>query len=90
MGFCKIGEGKPFSAILPMDGASGSGARNVTFMQQGGGISVLLVPARTDTAWFHDWVYGKADLRFVRGRLHFNGSKWNAPFPSVIAIYRPE
>ena len=54
----------------------------------GGGTAVMLIHARTDTAWFHDWVYGIAELRFIRGRLHFNGSKWNAPFPSLIAVYR--
>lgn len=54
----------------------------------GRGTAVMLVPARTDTGWFHDWVYGKAELRFIRGRLHFGGSKWNAPFPSLVAIYR--
>lgn len=56
----------------------------------GGGVAVMLIHARTDTKWFHEWVYGKADLYFVRGRLHFNGSKWNAPFPSLVAVYRPE
>lgn len=54
----------------------------------GGGTAVLLIPARTDTKWFHDYVYGKAEIRFIKGRLHFNGSKWNAPFPSMIVIYR--
>ena len=49
----------------------------------------MLVPARTDTAWFHDFIYGKAETRFVRGRLRFNGSKQNAPFPSVVVVYRP-
>jgi site-specific DNA-methyltransferase (adenine-specific) len=52
-----------------------------------GATVVCLVPCRTDTRWFHDWVYGKAELRFVRGRLKFNG-KGSAPFPSLIAIYR--
>ena len=52
-----------------------------------GGIAVMLVHARTDTGWFHDWVYGKAEIRFVRGRLRFGGSKWNAPFPSMVVIY---
>lgn len=51
---------------------------------------VFLVPARTDTKWFHDWVYGKAEIRFVKGRIHFSGSKGNAPFPSMIVIYRKE
>jgi len=56
--------------------------------QSGGGVAVMLIHARTDTRWFHDWVYGKAELRFIKGRLHFNGSKNNAPFPSLVAIYR--
>ena len=55
-----------------------------------GGTAVMLIHARTDTKWFHDWVYLKAEIRFVRGRLHFNGSKWNAPFPSMVAVYKPE
>ena len=56
---------------------------------QNGGTAVLLVHARTDTKWFHKWVYHKAELVFVKGRLHFGGSKWSAPFPSMIAVYRP-
>lgn len=48
----------------------------------------MLVPSRTDTRWFHDWVYGKAELRFIKGRLHFNDSKDSAPFPSLVAVYR--
>ena len=55
-----------------------------------GGTAVMLVHSRTDTGWFHDFVYHKAEIRFIRGRLHFNNSKWVAPFPSMIAIYRPE
>lgn len=31
----------------------------------------MLIPARTDTKWFHDYIYGKAEVRFLRGRLHF-------------------
>lgn len=49
---------------------------------------VMLVPARTDTAWFWDWIYGKAEIRFVRGRLHFNDSKQGAPFPSMVIVYK--
>ena len=37
----------------------------------GGATIVMLLPARTDTAWFHDYIYGKAKIRFVRGRLKF-------------------
>ena len=51
---------------------------------------VCLVPARTDTKWFHDWVLNRAEIRFIRGCLHFNGSKNSAPFPSMLVIYQPE
>ena len=55
-----------------------------------GALVVLLAHARTDTRWFHDWVYGKAsEIRFVRGRLRFGDGTQSAPFPSLVAIYRP-
>ena len=51
-------------------------------------LAVMLIPARTDTAYFHDFIYGKArEIRFVRGRLHFNESKSAAPFPSMIVVF---
>lgn len=56
---------------------------------QSGALVVLLAHARTDTRWFHDWVYGKAEIRFVRGRLRFGDGQQSAPFPSLVAIYRP-
>ena len=49
---------------------------------------VCLVHARTDTRWFHEWVLGKAEIRFVKGRLKFGGSKNSAPFPSMVVIYK--
>lgn len=49
---------------------------------------VMLIPARTDTRWFHDFVYHKAEIRFVKGRLKFGGAKNSAPFPSMVVIYR--
>ena len=55
---------------------------------QAGALVVMLLPARTDTAWFHDYVYRKAEIRFVRGRLKFGGSKTGAPFPSMLCIFR--
>ena len=48
---------------------------------------VMLIPARTDTHYFHQWIYHKAEIRFVRGRLHFNESKQGAPFPSMVVIF---
>ena len=53
-----------------------------------GAIVVMLIPSRTDTAWFHDYIYGKAEIRFIRGRLKFGDSKNSAPFPSMIVIFR--
>lgn len=50
--------------------------------------TVMLIPARTDTAWFHDYIYGKAEVRFVRGRLRFSGAKENAPFPCMVVVFR--
>ena len=52
---------------------------------------VLLIPARTDTAYFHEYIYGKAEIRFIRGRLHFTDEDGNAygaaPFPSMVVVY---
>jgi phage N-6-adenine-methyltransferase len=48
---------------------------------------VMLIPARTDTRWFHDYIYGKAEIRFVKGRLKFGGSPHNAPFPNMVVIF---
>lgn len=53
-----------------------------------GGTAVMLIPARTDTKAFHEYVYGKAEIRFIRGRLKFGGSKCSAPFPSMLVVYR--
>lgn len=49
---------------------------------------VMLLPARTDTRWFHDFILNKAEIRFIRGRLKFGNAKNSAPFPSMIVIYK--
>ena len=50
--------------------------------------AVFLLPARTDTRWFHDIVLPHAvGIRFIRGRLKFGGSKHSAPFPSMVVIF---
>lgn len=49
---------------------------------------VMLIPARTDTRAFHEYIYNVAEVRFVRGRLKFGDSKNTAPFPSMVVIYR--
>lgn len=54
---------------------------------QNGATVVCLVPARTDTAWWHDYCM-KGEVRFVRGRLKFGDAKHSAPFPSAIVIFK--
>ena len=52
---------------------------------------VLLVPARTDTIYFHEYIYHKAEIRFVKGRIKFVGKQQgsgSAPFPSILVIYK--
>ena len=49
---------------------------------------VMLLPARTDTKWFHDYIYGNAEIRFLKGRLKFGDSKNSAPFPSMVVIFK--
>ncbi|MCQ2316361.1 MAG: phage N-6-adenine-methyltransferase [Bacteroidales bacterium] len=50
--------------------------------------TVMLLPVRTDTKWFHDYINGKTEVRFVRGRVKFAGAKDRAPFPTMIVIFR--
>ena len=58
--------------------ASTSGAKQV----------ICLLPARTDTRWFHEYILGNnATVRFIKGRLKFGGSKNSAPFPSMVVIF---
>lgn len=49
---------------------------------------VCLVPARTDTSWWHDYVM-KHEIRFIRGRLKYGDAKDSAPFPSAVVVMRP-
>ena len=64
-------------------------ARKCYESSQQGAMVILLAHSRTDTRWFHEWVYDKAELRFVKGRLKFGDGIQSAPFPSLVAIYRP-
>jgi site-specific DNA-methyltransferase (adenine-specific) len=49
---------------------------------------VMLIPARPDTKYFHEYIYDKSEIRFIKGRLKFGGCKNSAPFPSMLVIYR--
>lgn len=55
-------------------------------------VIVILIPARTDTAYFHEYILGKSEIRFIRGRLKFFCPQYeklnSAPFPSMIVVYR--
>lgn len=52
-----------------------------------GATVVMLLPARTDTQWFHRWIYRRAEIRFLPGRLKFGGAKNSAPFPSMLVAF---
>lgn len=54
--------------------------RNNTFI-------VMLIPARTDTSYFHKYIYNKQEIIFIKGRLKFNDGKNPAPFPSMLVIF---
>lgn len=53
---------------------------------------VMLIPARTDTSYFHEFIYGKSEIRFLKGRLKFvtpsGCGGGTAPFPSMVVVYR--
>lgn len=58
-------------------------------------VIVGLIPSRTDTAWWHDYVMPASEIRFLRGRLEFTGhaktnpDSHNAPFPSCVVVWKP-
>lgn len=54
-------------------------------------LAVMLIPARTDTKWFHDYIYEEAyEIRFIKGRLKFGDCKNAAPFPSMVVVFKQE
>ena len=56
--------------------------------QQDNTTVVLLIPARTDTRYFHDFIMHRSEIRFIRERLKFSGHENSAPFPSMVVIFR--
>lgn len=54
-----------------------------------GATVVCLLPARTDTRWWHEFVM-RGEIRFLQGRLKFGRGKHSAPFPSAIVVFRPK
>ncbi len=74
-------------------------ARKASEEANKGKTTVMLIPARTDTAFFHDYIYKKpnVEVRFLRGRLKFispdgsllrKGASNSAPFPSMVVIFK--
>lgn len=55
---------------------------------QGKATVVCLLPARTDTAWWHDYAMKANEIRLIRGRLKFGDGKGSAPFPSTIVVFK--
>ena len=51
---------------------------------------IMLIPSYTDTAYFHDFIYGQARLEFLRGRLKFKGYDSQASFPSMLVYFEKE
>ena len=56
---------------------------------QRGSVVVGLIPARTETLWWHEYVMKAEETRLIRGRLRFSGSSVGAPFPSAVVVWRP-
>lgn len=52
--------------------------------------TVCLIPARTNTAWFHELCFAKGEVRFVLGRPKFNDAEHGLPYPLAVVIYRPK
>lgn len=52
-------------------------------------LAVMLIPARTDTKWFHEYIYHnpRVQIRFLPGRVRFEGASNSAPFPSMVVVF---
>jgi len=55
---------------------------------QNGSTVVCLLPARTDTRWWHEYCMKAAEISFIKGRLYFQNSNTPSPFPSVIVVFK--
>ncbi len=51
---------------------------------------VFLIPSRTDTRAWHEFVMKAAEIRFIKGRLKFGDAKNSAPFPSCIVVFKTD
>lgn len=65
----------------------GHWVRKAFLSSQSGATVVLLIPARTDTQYWHDFMLRASEIRFLKGRLRFGGSTNSAPFPSAVVVF---
>ena len=72
----------------PYGGVIGHWMRKAYEASRGGATVVCLVPARTDTAWWHHFAM-RGEVRLLRGRLKFGTARNSAPFPSAVVVFRP-
>lgn len=87
-GFQKIGAGAECSATPPYSKAKEWVRKCYEESLKPDTLVVMLIPARTDTSYFHDYIYHRAkEIRFLRGRLRYNDCKQGAPFPSMVVVF---
>jgi len=80
--------GKPIWLNPPYGRVIKDWMRKASEVAAEGGTVVCLVPARTDTHWWHDYCINAYEIRYIRGRLKFGGQKNSAPFPSAVVVMR--
>lgn len=73
----------------PYGHAIGRWVRKCYQESQRGAVVVGLIPAKTETRWWHDYVMRSSEVRLIRGRMRFSGSRINAPFPSALVVWQP-
>ncbi len=87
------GLAQPWSGVVwcnpPYGRTVGQWIERAYLSSQMGTTVVMLVPARTDTAWWHRWALKATEVRYIQGRLKFGGAKHNAPFASALLVFRP-
>ena len=86
--FCKIGGGNRVFCNPPYSNIAAWVKKAYKEATKDNTLVVLLIPARTDTRYFQEYIYHRSEIRFIKGRLKFGESKNSAPFPSMIVIFR--
>lgn len=89
MDFCRIGGGKRVFCNPPYGRELPKWIKKCHDEARNGALVVMLIPARTDTKAFHEFIYHKAEIRFIKGRIKFGDAKASAPFPSMIVVFKP-